>query len=67
VYLFKYLIKYKPKDNQQRTKDTFITNDNKERLVKDRRRKTLQTKNQQELQTKETTDKERQHEDKQIF
>ena len=46
VYLLKYLIKYKPKDNQQRTKDIFITNDNKERLAKDRRRKTLQTKNQ---------------------
>jgi len=35
VYLLKYLIKYKPKDNQQTTKDTFITNDTKERLVKD--------------------------------
>ncbi len=35
VYLFKYLIKYKPKDNQQRTKDIIHYNDNKERLAKD--------------------------------
>jgi len=46
VYLLKYLIKYKPKDNQQRTKDIIHYNDNKERLAKEWSRETLQTENQ---------------------
>ena len=35
VYLLKYLIEYKPKDNQQTTKDSIYYNDNKTRLAKD--------------------------------